>query len=171
MVITNAHLTDIRCLEALNNGGFASGSTDYKIRVWTSKKKLDRKLYSLNEGNLLSMKCGPDDILITGSTNGSIKIWDLCTGVVLKRFQENDWISSIIIFSSGIFGCAVGDNIKFFSIEKEKSNLPVCSIPKEVTGGIRSLELFDSNRMIGYDVGTIKIFDLNGDQEEPELAT
>lgn len=162
--ITNAHRKDIRCLQMLPMGALASGSSDYVIKIWDKRRKFQRRMKCNGDGNLVCIKFAEPNLIVCGATNGSIRVWEYETGICLKRIQEdNDWINSIVVLSSGFLGCCVYGSVKFHEIEDRGVKDAEMVISSEKTGGIRCIEMIDNERFIGYDIGNIVLFELKSD--------
>lgn len=159
--IRNAHRYDIRCLQALPMGFLASGSTDYKVKIWNKRRKLQRRIFCEHEGNLVCMKYAEPNLLVCGTTSGSIRIWDYEIGICLKRIQEDaDWITSLVVLPSGFLGCCVYGNVKFHEMSDHGIKDPEYVIDSEKTGGIRCIEPLEQNKFIAFDIGNVITFEI-----------
>jgi len=70
-------------------GGVISGSLDKLIRIFTNEGALVRVL-SGHTGGVISLGWTLNNMLLSGSWDGSAKIWDILTGTCVQTFGEHE---------------------------------------------------------------------------------
>jgi WD40 repeat protein len=87
---------------------FASASADAKIKIWDFNKNLLSELGG-HTGTVTSLKAWKDDFLISGSNDGSVRVWStsqmFCVSVVTLSDAR---VRSIRILENNFFACFVG---------------------------------------------------------------
>ena len=116
------HDGPVRSLAFGPGGRLVSGGVDRSVRIWTFA---DRKQILLLQGHLSLVKSvvfSPDGRwVISGSGDGTIKVWDSNSGELLKTLggpEENEG-------DSGVYGVAVAPNGS-----------------RVISGGMRSIEVW-----------------------------
>jgi len=102
------HTSWINCLLDLDNGDFASGSSDYLIKIWNINIKWT--FWKQNDNSIRTLKGHTDevmtlaflsvDILASGSLDKTIKIWNFREGNLIKTLTKNsDPIMSLALLN------------------------------------------------------------------------
>ena len=139
LAIHQAHSRRINTLETIGGNILISAGRQRKIKIWSLSRELNfaGNLDTL-EKNTNSILAASQRTLLSGGSEGIIKIWDVETRILAKKYPEHKKpINSIISLSPSTFLCGADDGfIKLCDIRASRSissyfhNSPVTSILK-----------------------------------------
>ena len=113
------HTNDIKCLEAIAENRFASGSEDKTIRIWDTKNFVCLKTLSGHQNTIWSLKKLTLNRLSSGSYK-VIKIWDIESGDCLQTINGHyGWINDFVYLPNGnLMSCTDDATIKVWDLAK-----------------------------------------------------
>ncbi len=67
----------------------ASGDEAHRIAVWDTASGEPRRWLRGHTGKVRCLRFRPDGTLVSGSSDGTVRIWDITTGLALRRLQAH----------------------------------------------------------------------------------
>lgn len=166
--IAKAHSFDIKCLIGLPGDLLASGSADFKIRIWdvmglTMVKSLRGHEDPVNDLKLLS-----GGRLVSSSDDGTIRVWDVERGKLERKVEDEEGVGAVgqlLVLPSGDLAAVVLDGGKMRKIRFYDGDGMRCLSEidaDEVHEGLQFFQYVDNECFIYWADRTVRIFDFKG---------
>jgi transcription initiation factor TFIID subunit 5 len=82
------HDSDVDCGCFHPNGAYVFTAGDKSVRMWDIMKGTCVRLFTGHVGNITALECAPDGKAVASADDqGTINLWDLATGRLLKRMR------------------------------------------------------------------------------------
>ena len=110
-----------------------SNGNGYFTKIWNAKTGTELVTLKEHSGSVYSTAFSPDGkIIATGSSDGTIKLWSIQTGKVIKTFIHSfDYISSIIFTQNGQYIIGAGeDKITIWNVNTGNELVSLVAIDK-----------------------------------------
>ena len=155
-----AHTEYVNCLKTVNEYLFASGSKDKLIKIWNGKHLVQTLKGHDNVINCLEVKDSNEnnkDLLLSGSTDRTIRVWIIQTGECINKFDFfNESILSIKFITNNFIAIGTAKDLYNLKIYDFK-NKAITSEIKGHNSNINGIDLFKNNIFISCSSdGTIK---------------
>jgi serine/threonine protein kinase len=77
---------------------FAAAATDGSIRVWSNTSR-GARIFKASERRVLAIALGPENLLVTGSEDGKVRLWNLRAGRTMRTFLAGTGPVRTVTFS------------------------------------------------------------------------
>ena len=105
----------------LPKGGFAAGSSDKAIRVYTRAGDIVRTLEG-HSGGVLSLSVAPDGSLVSGSWDGSAKVWNVDSGACTATLGGMENAITVLCLPNG--DVVAGETMTRLHVPRSECPLP-----------------------------------------------
>jgi len=166
--IAKAHSFDIRCLVGVSENLLASGSSDFKIRIWDVKALKMVKSLRGHEEPVNDLKVLGGNKLVSSSDDGTIRVWDVEKGKFERKIEDLEGVpavGSILTLPGGAFAAVLLDGGKMSTIRFYEKDAPECVSEidaDELHEGLQFFQYAQNNCFIYWGDRTVKIVDFKG---------
>lgn len=104
----------------------ASCSNDMFVKIWEMTEAFECiKTYAGHEHSISSVCFLRPNILLSGSRDNCIKMWDLTTVTCLQVFRDNSWVRMVRIHAEGKYFASAGSDhgVRIWDIESGEKEL------------------------------------------------
>jgi len=100
-ILPNFHTNGIWHLKNLpfRDGYVASASKDNTVNIWDTLTWTSIQRYTDHTGSVISLDQIDNDTMVSGSWDGTVRIWKISTGETLKIMNFNSWVFVVRVFS------------------------------------------------------------------------
>jgi WD40 repeat protein len=157
------HSSSITFVKYLSlNGYVASASTDSTVNIWDSKTWISIQKYIGHKSRVLSLDLIDKDTIVTGSADGTIRIWKIGANETIVIINVNEWVNTVKVLLNGFqIVCGLfskSNNVRIY--EFRTGNLSQ-TLNKHTTN-VNSIEILSEQFIAsGGDDSTIIIWNLN----------
>ena len=140
---------------------FGSSQTSPYLQLWDPSPANGNKsslVFNGQGSNVTALKYYNDTILISGSEDKYVRIWDLTTGTAVRSIDTLLTVNALITLSNGLFVTAGGNDIKVWYLDTG-SHKSTVSHAKTVN----VLEVLDDGFASGSEDFFIKLWNNTGD--------
>jgi WD40 repeat protein len=144
--LANNHTQEVYYVAKVSSKLFASGSQDTTIKLWDiGNDYVCLKTLTGHTDGVLSLTSAGDN-LISGSSDKSIKVWDLNSYLCIRTIQEN--VNCILSLTKGFFVTGCKDNtLKIWHIKTGKCINVLNTLDKKQSG-ITTILLLNNYRIL-----------------------
>ena len=153
------------------NNEFAVANIDNSIEIWDARIKSEKPTRVLNghSRRVLALAYLQDGTLLSGSRDGSVRVWNTATGKQLKQTEHDEGpVQSVAVSPDGRrFAAGTSQNLHLTSTKIGRTNEPFA----RVAGGVTCMAVFadDTRVATGGDYPAVQIRDLNTGELVQEL--
>jgi WD40 repeat protein len=116
----------VNCFTLFCNGEFASGSGDGRVLIWNEGTGEVIQVLQNHHGPVLSMTTDSTGRkLVTGSSDMSMKKWDLTRPVIsqdLEFIGHNRWVQSVAVHGHFVFSASLDKTVRQWDLHSGKCN-------------------------------------------------
>lgn len=170
------HANHVTCLASLSNGCIASGSRDATIRIWELGKLQAVNTLSEHEGPVLSLVVLENENLASYSKDNTIKVWDLSEGhqrcqqlLSITGHGNMGFLIHMGMLSDGsLVTCSRDERSRQEAVIKSwnpETGNQILALATKTPGVCALLVLLDDRVVVGFNKGTIKIFNLKDESQ------
>lgn len=107
-----------------NNGYVITCAQDNKVKVWDmSLNWLLIRTYSDHSGYVTALEYLNTDLIVSGSWDGTIKMWFISTGQTIRTINTGYWVYSLLRLNDGIhFAAGINGVINIYNINTGNLN-------------------------------------------------
>jgi hypothetical protein len=169
--IAKAHSFDIKCLVGVSDDLLASGSSDFKIRIWDVKALRMVKSLRGHEDPVNDLKMLGGNRLVSASDDGTIRVWDVERAKCERKIEDLDGgsaaVGSILTLPGGGFAAVLLDGGKMNRIRFYEKDEFVSEIEAdELHEGLQFFQYAQNNCFIYWADRTVRIFDFKGANQD-----
>jgi WD40 repeat protein len=140
-----------------------TGSLDHSIKLWNIRSGECIKTIIDNDSPVYCIRQMSSNKLISGTYEGSIKIWDTVTNQFIKINEHTAKVTCIQIISNERFAtCSIDKTIKLFKLKND-----ICICIRTFSGHLKQInqiaKFFNDEKIISSDDKTIRLWDLNSE--------
>lgn len=104
-----------------NNAYVFTGSCDRMVRMWKVTDAVAVRMFTGHTGNITSLACSPSGkLLASADDSGTIIVWDLAPGKLLKRMRGHGkggiWSLSWSVESTVLTSCGMDGTVRIWDI-------------------------------------------------------
>lgn len=108
--------------EILPRGRLAIGDRGH-VNIWNMQTEQREKVFMAHKGKITSLVLLHDEVLLSGSDAGMIKMWDLkslcCLKILFAHTTQNSQINQVIMLGANLFASASEDkSVKLWDLEE-----------------------------------------------------
>lgn len=131
----------------------------------TAKLKLSLKQTLTDHARAVDSIAIKDDIMVSGSSDHSIKVWDLKSGKCVKTLLgHTNNVMSVVIYEKMIISGSYDTSIKVWDLETEDTITEKCITLSGHKGLVNSIAVHNDILVSGSSDKTIKVWDLKSGQ-------
>jgi len=136
----------VLCLETIGEDSVAAGTADAKIVLFTSERE---RVLAGHRGWVWSLASLGDGLLVSGSEDGTIRLWDLASGECLTAVApDRGPVHALAATGDGGFAAGFADgHVVIYAVDRERRTLGPVAVHEAHQGEIYALCPMGSGRL------------------------
>lgn len=165
----SGHLDTIYDAQLLSDDIILSVSNDSTLRTWDIKSEKNIKIYSGHSDGVIGARIISEDNILSWSHDGTLRIWNIDTGECLHVLSGHSSTvrKAYLIYDRIIVSVADGE--PDYIMWDAKTGRCIQTIEDPNIGLMKWTRLLQDNRLLSWRVDSLRIFDLQTNQESLAL--